>query len=331
MKHLVFGTGLIGGFLAGGLISAGIDTVLLGREKHRRTMKNGLTLTDLNGTELKLKPPCFWDVKNDVQFDVIWLTVKGSSVASSLEQLNSLVSDNTIIICCQNGFGSDRTIRPELPTHTILNAIVGFNVAEPAAAHLHRSTDGSLVVEAHPMINSAVALINSPLLPAHTSTNIQAERWAKLQLNLANPVNALSDLPTKSMTEDPDFRKVIAVLMRELLLVTEKMKLDLPKLTALPAKLLPSVLSLPNWLYLRLAQKTLAIDPSARASMWWDLSQGKVSEIAYLNQAVVDQGMSLGVDCRYNQRLVQLIREVEQGTIKIGMTGIELQNRLGIK
>lgn len=331
MTHLVFGTGLIGGFVAGGLLNAGIETVLLGRERQREAMKSGLTISDLNGNQAELDAPMFWQSGTETTFDIIWLTVKCTAVANCIDQLKTLITETSIIICCQNGFGSDHAIRTAFPNNTVLTAAVGFNVADQNSGHhLHRSTDGHLVVQAHPRLDGFISKINCELLPAHSATDIQAERWAKLQLNLANPVNALADVPTKTMVEDAEYRKVIVALMRELLSVTKAMGLDLPKLTAVPAKMLPTVMSLPNWLYLLLAQKTLAIDPTARVSMWWDLSQGKQSEIDYLNQAVVEQGRKLGIDCPYNERIVALIKQVEAGDMKIGLSGHKLQSAIDL-
>ncbi len=336
MTHLVFGTGLIGGFLAGGLLKAGTNTVMLGREKQRVAMQQGLRISDLNGNQVELAAPVFHTngtpgLQSCTDFNVIWLTVKCTAVQASLEQLSQLVTPTTIIVCCQNGFGSDEIVSEAFPNNTVLTAIVGFNVAEHEPAHLHRSTDGALVVESHPSLNLFVERLNCALLPAHVSTDINAERWAKLQLNLANPVNALADVPTKTMLEDRSYRVVIAALMRELLSVTSAMDLTLPKLTALPANVLPFIMGLPNFIYLKLAQKTLAIDPSARVSMWWDLSQGKPSEIDYLNHAVVEQGRTLGIDCPINQRIVSLIKQVESGELKIGISGVELQRKLGLR
>ena len=64
--------------------------------------------------------------------------------------------------------------------------------------------------------------------------------------------------------------------------------------------------------------------------MWWDLSQGKKSEIDFLNAAVVNQGLKLGIDCPKNKRIVELVKEVESGQRKIGVSGSELQALLGI-
>lgn len=330
MKHLVFGTGLIGGFLGGGLLSAGYNVVFLGRDKQRVAMQCGVTISALNGYSTHVSAPKFWQSTTEETYDVLWLAVKCTAVEAAIEQIKSLLHPKSIIICCQNGFGSERFIKQALPEVTVLNAIVGFNVAASSGNHLHRSTDGQLVVQSHPLVNSAVEGLNSQILPAHISQDIEADRWAKLQLNLANPVNALSDIPTKAMTEDRDYRLVIAALMRELLRVTHAMNLSLPKLTALPANWLPTVLDLPNFIYLKLAQKTLAIDPSARVSMWWDLSQGRQSEIVFLNQAVVDTGKELGVQCPYNQAIVNLILQVERNERQIGISGKQLQSLIGL-
>jgi len=312
-------------------MNAGYSTQLLGREKQQRAMQDGFTVSDLHGNQVSVTAPTFLNPLTKFEFDIIWLTIKCTAVKASIEQLKSLVSANTVIICCQNGFGSDQALREALPDTLILNAIVGFNVTErDGGAHLLRSTDGRLVVEAHDRINQVLSKLNSDLMPTQVSQDMLAERWAKLQINLANPVNALADVSTKAMVENSGYRKVIVALMRELLSVTKAMHLTLPKLTAAPAHFLPTLMSAPNWIYLRIAQKTLAIDPSARASMWWDLSQGKATEIDYLNQAVVEQGASLGIDCPANRRIVDLVHFVENGQADIGMSAIDLQKKLGL-
>jgi 2-dehydropantoate 2-reductase len=71
--------------------------------------------------------------------------------------------------------------------------------------------------------------LHSELLPISTTTNMEALLWAKLQLNLGNSVNALADIPVKTMPEQRGYRKVIALLMSELLQVASAMGVKLPK------------------------------------------------------------------------------------------------------
>jgi 2-dehydropantoate 2-reductase len=152
-----------------------------------------------------------------------------------------------------------------------------------------------------------VSALDSELLPVAQTGDMQSLLWAKLQLNLGNSVNALADIPVKAMLEKRDYRRVIAVLMDELLAVTDKLNITLPKVTSIKAQMVPVVLRLPNFLFKLVANKMLAIDPQVRTSMWWDVSQGKPTEIAYLNGAVVNYGKRLGVPCPANKRIVGLI------------------------
>jgi 2-dehydropantoate 2-reductase len=91
------------------------------------------------------------------------------------------------------------------------------------------------------------------------------------------------------------------------------MELRLPRLTALPAHLLPPMLSLPDALFRLLARPMLEVDPTVRTSMWWDLSQGKPTEIAYLNGAVVRYGRRVGIPTPVNERVVALVRAASDG------------------
>jgi len=329
-QHLVFGAGLIGGYLAGGLLNAGLKTSLVARKSVQDAMADGLTISDFLGNQTILNSPQFIDSTNNLElrFKFLWLTVKCTAVRAVCKELENFISKNTIIICCQNGLDSDQIIKQAFPNNLVLKAIVGFNVAEPEAGHLHRSTDGKLVIEFNQHTNELAERLNSVLLPTTISDQMLAEQWAKLQLNLANPVNALADIPVKAMTEDAGYRRIIAELMLELLAVSDAMQLELPKVTAAPAHWIPRLMLLPNWVFKLLAQKMLAIDPTARASMWWDLTTGRKTEIDYLNAAVVDKGNSLGIDCPVNRNIVELIRLVEDRKNNIGISAKNLTSLL---
>lgn len=54
------------------------------------------------------------------------------------------------------------------------------------------------------------------------------------------------------------------------------------------------------------------IDPTVRTSMWWDLSAKRLTEVDFLNGAVVRHGRELGVECPVNQKIVELVHLVEK-------------------
>lgn len=325
-QHIIFGAGLIGGYLAGCFMNRGLNVALVGRNKTQAALANGLTVSDYLNHNAQLPSPTF--TTQALAADILWLTVKCTAVEDSIAELSQFITPSTTIVCCQNGFGSDDKVRAAFPNNTVLTAIVEFNVSASTASHLHRSTQGNLVIEAHSAITPLGALLDCGLLPVQLSDDIESQRWAKLQLNLANAVNALADIPVKTMVEDAAYRKIIAALMTELLMVTDALEITLPKVTAVSAHLLPKLMRLPNWIFKLLAQKMLAIDPSARASMWWDLKDGRITEVKYLNAVVVQQGNACGISCPMNQGIVQLVQEIENGQEKIGFSAAALHVKL---
>lgn len=316
MQHLVFGAGLIGCYLGAVLQQQGADVRLFCRPGVKQKLKQGIKLTDISGNQATLaKTRCQTEVIEAETVAVVWLTVKCTAVAEAQRQMAPFVGKDTLILCCQNGLGSADIVRRYYPNHCVLRVMVPFNVVESAPAHFHRASEGSLVIEQGGDVarsQQLASLLDCKLLPSTVSDQMEAILWAKLQLNLSNAVNALADIPLKEMLQQRDYRRVIAALMCELLDVVNSLGLRLPKLTAVPAKWLPALLCLPDAVFRLLANKMLAIDPEARLSMWWDLSQNKPTEIDFLNGAVIRRGQQLGIDCPANRAIVELIKQQHQ-------------------
>ncbi|WP_102795241.1 2-dehydropantoate 2-reductase [Bowmanella denitrificans] len=335
MQHVVFGAGLIGGYLGGVLTHLEQDTRLIGRDSTMSRWQPGLRLSDYQGHQagpLKLQIQGSDWRETAVPCDVLWLTVKCTHLAQTAVDIAPLVGEKTVILCCQNGIGSDALIKAIFPRNQVLRVMVPFNVVETVPGCLHRGSEGKLTLEsdASGLVRALVSLLDCDLMPIDCTSAMTPLQWAKLQLNLGNAVNALADIPVKSMLEQRGYRLVLAALMDELLTLCKVKGIKLPRLTRVPASWLPLVLRLPDGLFSRLARQMLAIDPQVRTSMWWDLSQGKDTEIAYLNGAVIEQALSLGLDCRVNQAIVALVHQAEQGRLKPGLSATKLMERAGI-
>jgi 2-dehydropantoate 2-reductase len=337
-QHVIFGAGLIGCYLGGVFSSLGLNTLLVCRETVKTKLQAGMTLTDYLDhkqvvSELSFMP----EDSSSLKPDFLWLTVKCTGVESALKDMQALVHPQTVILCCQNGLGSEESVKQAFPNNHVLRVMVPFNVVEVSAGHFHRGSEGTLAIEqtseTQRLITDLVATIHCDLLAVTTSSDMQALLWAKLQLNLSNSVCALADIPVKPMLEQRSYRQIIALLMQELLQVTSTQKIKLPKLTALPAAYIPFVLRSPNVIFNLIANKMLAIDPKVKTSMWWDISAGKKTEINYLNGAVVERGKQLGIACPANQKIVDLIKSLETCNSKgkpSPISGDELLNFLQV-
>ncbi|GAB5378759.1 MAG: 2-dehydropantoate 2-reductase [Aliiglaciecola sp.] len=317
--HLIFGAGLIGCYLGAAIAQKNIPVTLLCRAKVRQKLREGILLSDYLDHTASIKNLIFHhasDTASTNNFDFVWLTVKCTGVESASAELGPFVGDNTVIICCQNGLGSELIVKQRFPNNIVLRAMVPFNVVEMKDGHFHRGSEGALTIESlnssKPWLSELISSIQSDLLPVNSNAQMDALLWAKLQLNLGNSINALADIPVKAMLEQKHYRLVIAALMDELLAVTDALNITLPKVTALPGHLIPKVLRLPNFLFKLIANKMLAIDPNVRTSMWWDVSQGKPTEIDHLNGAIIEQANALDIECPCNQVIVNLVKSLRK-------------------
>lgn len=329
-RHLIFGAGLIGCYLGGVLTVLGFSTGLVCRPKVKEKLEGGVVLTDYQDHQVEIQhldvvsadQPSVMD-SSSVHADFLWLTVKCTGVVQAVEDMAPWVKQHTVILCCQNGLGSDGIVNKAFPDNLVLRVMVPFNVVELSDGHFHRGSQGDMVIESTAScesdVSSLVSKLNSELLPISATKNMDALLWAKLQLNLGNSINALADVPVKTMLEDRDYRKVIALLMDELLQVVAALDITLPKITALSARKIPWVLRLPNFVFKRVANKMLEIDPNVRSSMWWDVSQGKPTEIEHLNGAILKYAKQLNIACPGNEKISALIRNLTSEDKVIGI------------
>ncbi len=316
-QHVIFGAGLIGGYVGAMLTHQGLKVSMIVRPAIQARWQNGITLSDYQGNASeKVSPVLFSENWQQLgHCDVLWLTVKCTGVQQAAAEIAPLVGPDTLIICCQNGLGSDQILRQHYPNNPIIRAMIPFNVIEQTPAQLHRGSEGAFTLElgaASQQISNIASLLQHPLMPVSSTDCMTELLWAKLQLNMGNAVNALADIPVKHMLLEQGYRQVLALLMEELLTVAKAKGLALPKLSAVPASWLPKVLRLPNWLFRRLANKMLAIDSKVRTSMWWDLHHNRATEIDYLNGALVAEADALGIPCPANRTIITMIKQLEQ-------------------
>ena len=326
-KHFVFGAGLIGCYL-GGVLSAcrnvGDNAVLYMRHNMADRLTHGMTLTDYQNNRIvlpELSVRTSLDGREEAfDCDFLWLTVKCISVADAISDIKKVISPNTVILCCQNGLGSEKLVSAAFPNNVILRVMVPFNVVVESDDHFHRGSEGHLTIESskhNEWLSSSLTADNlnsgekNAILPIAFTEDMTSLQWAKLQLNLGNSVNALANIPVKSMLEQRKYRLIIAAMMKELLKVTDAIGVQLPKVTSVPAHWIPVVLSLPNFLFSRVATKMLAIDPKVRTSMWWDIEQGRKTEVDFLNGVVVDYAKQNGIECKVNQSIIKRVKIIE--------------------
>ena len=319
MKIAIFGAGVIGTYLGGALTASGSEVVMIGRAHFRGQIeRHGLWISDLNGSQTILKISHINYTDDPAALagaDLILVTVKSADTAQAAQAIQRFGASTALVISLQNGVDNAELLAQLLPQQTVLAGMVPFNVAVLSEGRFHRGTEGEIAVQASPALGPWLEAFKMADLPLQAQPQFEQVLWGKLLLNLNNPLNALSGLPLKTELSQRAYRRCLALLISETLFILKRAGIAPAKVARVGPAVLPWLLRLPDFLFVRVAAAMLRIDENARSSMWDDLQKGRRTEVDYLNGAVVKLANSLGLPAPANQKIIALIRQAEAGEL----------------
>jgi len=316
IKIVIAGAGSIGCYVGGMLSNGGADVHFFARARIANDLStNGLSLSDWTGNDVKLSADQL-SISRDASVladaDLILVCVKSKD---SIEMATAILnSGNTkaTIFSCQNGVGNVSAIKSVLSDHTVLPIMVPYNVVYEVGGHFHCGTEGELYCQDHPNAAPLQTAARNAKLGFALKPEMMNILWGKLLLNLNNPVNALSGIPLKEQLESRGYRNIYVKCLKEGLAVLKAANIEPGKVAAVPVAVIPVILSLPNFLFKRVAQSMLAIDPKARSSMWEDLQNNRPVEVDYITGEIIRLGEKVGVKTPMNQRLLELVKQSQE-------------------
>jgi 2-dehydropantoate 2-reductase len=306
---LVMGAGNVGCFIGGRLQAAGAPVKFVGRPRVLNALRqHGLRLTDLQAPPHHLLAEALaLSEQVSAPAALVLLCVKSGATAQAARSLAAALPAGTPVLSLQNGVANADVGAQAAPGLLWLAGMVGFNVAEQHAAQFHRGTWGALAAQSHAALSPWLPWFEKAGLPLQLHADLRPVLWAKLLMNLNNPVNALSGLPLRAQLLNRDYRRVLAALQTEALEALAAASITPARLSPLPPHRVPGVLRLPTWLFKQVAARMLRIDEKARSSMADDLRLGRPTEIDALCGAVVRLGQAHGVMTPINARMIGLL------------------------
>jgi 2-dehydropantoate 2-reductase len=310
---VVAGAGSIGCFIGGWLRSGGVPVHFLGRTRAVDELRQfGLHLSDCDGASRDVPAGDIiagTDPEALARATTVLVTVKSGATEEMARNIARYAPAGVPIISLQNGVGNVGVLTSILPSHRVVAGMVPYNVVGLGAGRFHRATGGELVIaDGQPWPG---LLFTEHGLAAHAHANMDAVSWGKLLINLNNALNALCGLPLVEQLAIRHWRVLFARCMSEAWATLDAAGIVPVPATGVSPRLLPWVLRSPDWLYRRIARRQFQIDPAARSSMWDDLEKRRVTEVGFLQGAVVQLATSMQRTAPVNQRVLEFIRAAE--------------------
>jgi 2-dehydropantoate 2-reductase len=293
-RVIVLGAGAIGSVYAAKL-AARHDVTLIARRAHVAAIeRGGLRLTGRE--ELTCHVHAAARIESIAPATLVLLTTKVSDNRQAAALLADHVRDDTVILCVQNGLGSEDVVKEVLRGRGIvLRAITQFGAIFREPGVIDYKVAGYTLIEQSPHSSAIANLLTASGLDGRVSDDIRTEVWRKLIFNcVINPITSMLGTDVGSIADarlDPLKRLVVD----ECLAVARADGVEGIDYHEDYVKTIADVFR---------ASRNIA-------SMRQDLSRGKLTEIDFMNGAVVARGRKLGIECPVNAALTAIIRAME--------------------
>jgi 2-dehydropantoate 2-reductase len=310
----VLGAGSVGCFIGGAWAAAGLPVSFIGRPRIAHDIRDhGLTLTDYAGWTAELPDvdyACVPAALGDA--DIILVCVKSGATAEAARDIAEHGRDGAMVISFQNGVTNHDILEAELGSRfRIVRGMIPYNVAYLGDGHFHKGVAGALFAEDRSEIRTLAKRVGEGPAALRLSRDMLGLAWGKLLINLNNAVSALSGRTLIEELNQRDYRRVVAASQREALGLLRRAGIKPGKVGPVSPRLLPAVISSPDWLFRNIFLKGWKIDARARSSMADDLAAGRKTEVDSINGELVRLAERLGSAAPINRKIVELVRAAE--------------------
>ncbi|MFZ7136806.1 MAG: ketopantoate reductase family protein [archaeon] len=300
MKVAVMGAGAIGSLFGGFLADSGTDVTFIAREAHVKAInQNGLVIDGLSKKHVtNVKAVTSAKVLTET-FDLVLLTVKAYDTAQAVLEAKSLLGNNSVLLCLQNGLGVEKIASEIVGTNLILRGVTSNAalVKEPGFV-MHTGKGPTIIGEPYGKIvqtKSVTNAIEKSGLPAEVSANIERDVWTKLLVNAGiNPFGALTGMTNGELIASSDLKELMVATVIEGKTVAEKFNV---RFDDDPVSLMV---------------KTAQMTAKNKNSMLQDVEKQKRTEIDFINGALSCWGKTKNVLIPLNSLLTGLIKGLDE-------------------
>jgi 2-dehydropantoate 2-reductase len=315
MRIAVLGAGAVGGTLAALLARAGHDVEVTAR---------GENLVAIRRDGIRLEGGFGGYVAHVEAHEVVTerpelaiLATKAQDAAAALDA-SAAALDGVPLLVVQNGLGGLTVAAEHLPSSPILGGLALMAASYLGPGHVLVTGENPLVIgapDATPReVLDRVAGVLGGALPVEVTHDIQGAQWTKLLVNHVNALPAITGLSVQDVVADDGLRNVMTASMRESVRVARATGVRFGSMQGVPGRVLELIGVLPLWAgaaFPRLLARRMGSVPNPGSTLQ-SIRRGQLTEIDFLNGAVVDAARAAGTPAPVNTAIVEMVHGVER-------------------
>ncbi len=331
MRFIIHGAGAVGSLVGGWLADSGAEVVLIARDAHADAVnQHGLHIRSVKGDRVVKLPA----VTSPNQIapraeDVLFLTVKSSQTAASVQSLREVFPEETPIFCLQNGVRNEElAARRFLTVYGAMAGVSATMISPGVISHTlnHLISLGNYPLGCDEFGLDIAAQLEKAGFRVTTHESIMAVKWSKLILNLHNATFSIIDKHLQYGLASPVISRFMADVEEEGLHALDIAGIsvaDTNNPIEFPKRLaeLRSTSEDPE----KLAQaEEIPLELRTYPSTWMDLKRKRgETEAGYFNGEIILLGEKYGVPTPYNSTLLNIIETMAAEGTEPGLYSIE--------
>ena len=307
MRICVLGAGALGCAIGAALAEGGADVWLLNRSKAHVDAMNalGLTLVTPAG-ERRVRVQAATDAAAIGPVDIVIVLVKSFHTRDAIAGAKALIGERTVVLSLQNGLGHEDILAEAVGRNRVLagKTYVGGVLLAPGriiSGTVGKQTyigelDGSISAR----VKAIAAVFNGAGLATVVSDNILGTMWDKLLVNVATgALSGITRLSYGDLYAVPELKSTALAAVAEALAVARAAGVRLSFTEPVQA-------------WDRAAE---GLPTNFKASMLQSLEKGSITEVDFVNGAVVRWGQRMNVPTPVNAALVGCIKGIERALV----------------
>jgi 2-dehydropantoate 2-reductase len=312
MRIGVIGAGAVGGAIAALMANDGHEVEVTARGEHLEAiLAGGIRLTGGFG-EVTAEVAAGEKLTRGPEIAIV-ATKAQDSRAAILS--NATLLRGIPVLVVQNGLESIAGTRPILPKSDVLGALAMYASSLVEPGHIAITTPGVTYVGGGADVPARyVVSVLAEAMPTELAQNFPGAQWTKLVVNQINALPAITGLSVQDVTANPGLRRILTRSMRESVRVGIASGIRFESLQGLSDGRLrlfartPLALaeSLP-----KLMARRMGATPNPGSTLQ-SIRRGRLTEVDYLNGAVVTAAAKVGLAAPVNAAIVELVHEIEE-------------------
>lgn len=321
MRTLVIGCGAIGSLIAGILSQKGfeVDIACKNDEQAEKLTIDGLIFKVKNRRYIQ-----FVNAYNGVKttpgnYDYVLLATKSFEIEQPICETLDKLSPQGLIVSLQDGY-CEQIIARIAGSDRVVGAMVGWGATMLNEGISEMSSKGDMFIgkldgSDDPRLDNLQYMLNH-IVSTSIVRNINEQKYSKLIINsCVTTLGAITGLNVGALITDKKLRNTFIQIIKEALLVADLLKIEIPDYAG---RLNYYRLIRGNSTFHRI-RKHLKIRifgfkfRKVKSSGLQSLERGEATETDFLNGYIVQRAKELGIDTPINERLVNIVHEIEQG------------------